>query len=290
VVSNLNIGYGRSFGRFLPMFDSKVTEETKKWNRQLYPQAILVEDCDASFSNVNDHPPLLPYEIRMPEGRQHFPKNRQISVNRLVVVKNQDRQQLELREEKTLKLVYIFDLGFQAYTGRSELFIFLNFFMPIGFPIFPVKLRQYLRWPQRRGITCYPRVYYGSNLVLWRQAWSIKRAALPMVNKNEPDADYFMRVNRWRCELKLPERVFVRLTNEDEMEKLSVKEKKKLLPDDRKPQYIDFANPFLVRLFGKMLARVNRRLWIEEMLPDKNQLLKFDGKPYVSEFIFQWKE
>src|SRR3989344_4331937 len=289
VLNDLNGGYGRSFSRFLTLFDIQFTRELQRINKQCFIWQILAEDNDASVFNANVHPPLLDFEIKMPGSRPHYPKSRQLSINRLMVADNPETQSLELRDSKTSKPVLIFDLGFQGHASRSGLFKFLYRLGPMYNLEYPDKPSSYLRWPKKSGVTCFPRVYYGSNLVVWRQAWYIDRECLPYLNPSERDYDYFLRLNHWRIVNEIPEKVFIRVVKEEDKEKLTKKAKKKLLPDDYKPQYIDFINPFLVRLFAKSIVRVVKRLWIEEMLPTNEQVLKFDNKPFVSEFIFQWQ-
>ena len=57
---------------------------------------------------------------------------------------------------------------------------------------------------------------------------------------------------------------------------------------DFKPQYLDFENPLLVRMFGKMIADSSFHVIIEEMLPDIEELALIDeGKGYVSELLVE---
>lgn len=41
-------------------------------------------------------------------------------------------------------------------------------------------------------------------------------------------------------------------------------------------------------MFGKLLDKVAVQLLVQEMLPASDQLLKVDGRKYVSEFVVQW--
>ena len=55
-----------------------------------------------------------------------------------------------------------------------------------------------------------------------------------------------------------------------------------------KPQYIDFNNPLLVGLFGKMTVNLNRFLvTLEERYPDADALPRYLGRAYASEMIVQ---
>jgi hypothetical protein len=59
--------------------------------------------------------------------------------------------------------------------------------------------------------------------------------------------------------------------------------------DHHKPQYIDFRNPLLVGLFGKISGDLdNYMIVLEERYPDGDDLPTVDGRPYTNEMIFQF--
>lgn len=76
-----------------------------------------------------------------------------------------------------------------------------------------------------------------------------------------------------------------------EGEEKTVEQKKarpKMSRDLYKPQYIDFNNPLLVGLFGKMTVNLkNYTVTLEERYPLSDGLPEFDGKRYSTEQIFQ---
>ena len=62
----------------------------------------------------------------------------------------------------------------------------------------------------------------------------------------------------------------------------------KMSRDFYKPQYIDFLNPLLVNLFGKLTVNLkNFSVTIEEKYPDKSQMPEYEGKYFSTEQIFQ---
>jgi hypothetical protein len=79
--------------------------------------------------------------------------------------------------------------------------------------------------------------------------------------------------------------------SEIKKEAVTVKDKikqNKFSRDYYKPQYIDFFNPLLVDLFGKITAGLkNYLVTIEERYPDKTQLPSFEEKTFAVEQIFQ---
>ena len=59
--------------------------------------------------------------------------------------------------------------------------------------------------------------------------------------------------------------------------------------DYAKPQYIDFSNPLLVDLFGRLPGGLaNFTLHIEERYPDAASCAQANGQPYATEFIVQF--
>ena len=78
-------GFGKMFSRFLHIFDSSVTNDLRQWNQQLNRDELLLENHDASYFNANLHPPLLPYEIWMPNGNNTLPPDKQIPITDIEV-------------------------------------------------------------------------------------------------------------------------------------------------------------------------------------------------------------
>ena len=58
--------------------------------------------------------------------------------------------------------------------------------------------------------------------------------------------------------------------------------------DFHKPQFMDFANPLLVGLLGKMGSGLRSyRVVVEERLPGPGELARHDGAGYATELIVQ---
>jgi len=294
-------GFGKLTSRFLHLFDPAVLEATRAWNQTLGDEALLLEDCDASFFNANLHPPLMPYEVWSPNSHNSLPVDRQLAVTGMQVRYDAARNRLDLIHTASGKPVRVFDLGFEGPKGRSQLFKLLEHFT----------LAEYLHYypcvnvvnslhtppvpegePEPVRIRMVPRVVYADRLVLQRQTWSVPRALLPLKEHDEGDWAYFARLHAWREAHGMPDEVFVYvaegytpLMNDDE-------EAGKTGPlgskDDYKPQYISFKNPFLVQLLARLMPRVRRRLRIVEMLPHSGHLMRMGGRRYVTELAPQW--
>jgi hypothetical protein len=284
-------GYGRMFSRFLHILEPGVTEALRKRNLSLAAEDLLVEDTDASYFNANLHPPLMPYEIWMPNGHNNLPPERQIPITELTVRRDEESGGLKLWHAKADKRAYVFDLGFQGHRGRSQLFQLLEKFTlaPMLF-VSPLNscLNAALAPQQQETVTVRPRVVYEDTIVLQRKAWSIPNQCLPLKEAHEDDWDYFRRINLWRRELGMPAEVFLFLVDRRQLERIPEEKKKKLGRDDYKPQYICFDNPFLVNLFEKALPKAPASVKIEEMLPDSRQLLRLGKNRHITEFVVQW--
>jgi hypothetical protein len=84
---------------------------------------------------------------------------------------------------------------------------------------------------------------------------------VPRRAKGERDVDFMPRLVAWLRRQAIPDRVFVRV-----MDRVFKSEKIK----DRKPVFIDFANPWLVADFERQLGP-DQVVIIEEALPDPYQ-------------------
>ena len=288
-------GYGKLTGRFLHLFPAEITEQLRIWNSRIGAGSLMAENTDASYFNANLHPPLLEYEIAVPEGHGNLSGEKQLQAGNILVAADQEQQSLKLIHASSGQAVRIFDLGLQNINTRSPFFQLLERFSPTAY-IYTTPLTRAinLHLYENRELTdvlVVPRIVYEDTLILQRKSWKIAQKALPYRNSQEPDWDYLARLEEWRQLHAIPEEVFVSVTTSAEYATLSVEEKRNIGKDDYKPQYISFKNPLLIGLFEKMLRKVPRFLVLSEMLPSSRQLLSPDGKEqYVTEFVFQWYE
>jgi hypothetical protein len=293
-------GHGKMISRFLHVFDESITEDLRQWNQPRHGEDLFVEDCDASFFNANIHPPLMPWEIRTPNGQNSLPEEKQIPVTELQVRVDEKNDRLQLIHQPSQKPIHVFDLGFQGHRGRSPLFHLLANFTPAEYlfcqPVINVINHCYRQRAEQKEdhterrprIWTVPRTVYENRIILQRKTWFVPHERLPYRTSSESRWSYFCRLNEWRREQELPEEVFVYVTTPQEMEMLKPEALDRIGRDDYKPQYISFKNPFLVNLFEKLIARVPSVLRIEEMLPSSQQLLTLGQRRYVTEFVIQW--
>jgi len=293
VMNALPHGYGKFFSRFLHVFDAAVTGHFRKWNRDLFKGTLMAENCDASMFNANLHPSLMPFEIRMPGSHNLLGMDRQIPVTQIQVCLAENGQQLQLIHRPSGKRLFVFDLGFVARAGRSELFNLLKKFSPaLTYNLFPILFAindHYQTLDQKSDsqdrIYQLPRITYQDVLVLQRRAWKVPRALLPLRTPSESQWQWFRRIRAWQKELGIPDHVFISAANRTETQD----QRNKVGRDDYKPQYLSFKNPLTLRILQKVMPKVPHTLTITEMLPAPEHLLRIQDDPFVTEFILEWQ-
>ena len=294
VINARPYGFGKFFSRFLHLIDPEVTQALRDWNKSSDPHALLLENCDASMFNANLHPPLMPYEVWMPGSQNMLPASRHIPVTEIQVSFDESAQELQLRHGKSGKKIHIFDLGFAADVGRSELYQLLKRLSPgKNYNIFPLiwAINEFCSEPTRQekpadeSIRYLPRILFEDILVLQRQTWIIPQSGLPLRLPQENDWDWFKRVKYWQQNLGLPDLVFVNAANHSE----AMDRENGLGKDDYKPQYISFKSPLLLRLLEKIFTKVPKALTLSEMLPSPEQQTLIGGQPFVTEALLEWR-
>lgn len=293
VLNGSSIGFGKMYSRFLYMFNPEITSLLRKWNTPEYPDVIFAENIDSSDLNVNMHPPLMKYKFETFPNDKNLNSSSQIAIKDLSVIFDKSMKKLQLIHKKSGKYLYFFDLGFQGPMGRSGLFKFINSFYTVHcihpFPLIS-KINSYIN--KNNNIDIIPRIIYEDQIILQRKTWIVNKKILPYQQKTESNSDYFFRINRWRTENSIPKEIFIHINNNGDLtQDLTHKTDetiKKIGKDDYKPQYINFANPFLVDLFGKIINKVPNNLSFVEMLPNSNQLISINKQNRVTEFMVQW--
>ncbi len=276
-------GYGKMIGRFLHLFSPSVTDAFQNWNEKLRKDMLWVENTDASIYNPNLHPPLMPFEIRMPGSQNTLPTEQQISVDKLSVVYNELENKLDLIHQPTDRKVFVFDLGFEALESRSPLFQLLaSFSYPLtSQSILAEIVNHHFEQKEDPIITFQPRICVGNHLVIQRRRWYVKKDFLPFKLNSEKESYYFVRINKWVRENQIPSKVFITIKPGDLKKGDSEK------TDDYKPQFIDFESPVFVQLFHKLIKKITVKLKIEEVLPFPNEAI--NDQYYASEYLVQWE-
>jgi len=325
IVQNGNylVEYGKFFSRFLYMFPESIQNKLYAENMALTDQ-YLAEICGDAKFNANLHPPLLRWELSYPTGESGLAEKQIRSSEICVEADPNDRHALCLRHGPTGKWVIPVDLGFMNPRMRPPLYQLLLRFTPPS--MFWIQMPETLG-PQENAISISkraissipplenfrqaqiiyrPRVTYSRFLILSRRLWQVPSDLFPHRLPKEKSCEYFVRVNRWRKENGIPQEVFVRVRplpqrhqdNDKSHESQDSPQNERVenavmgnvaSRDLYKPQYIDFSNPLLVKLFGRMAASLKHFVAnLEERLPSAENLLDYQNNRYVTEFILQF--
>ncbi len=283
VLNSVHTGFGKMGSRFLHQLPKEVTNQLITLNSDASTNALLCELDDATHSNANVHPALLPYRLTL-AGHQQAHRPGGLCVTELALKPDPHQRQLQLVHIPTQRPVCLYDLGTVLPTFRSPLFAFLSLFaMGNKLNIQPFLKGFYQPMIQPQGISVIPRLVLNGRVVVQRRAWHVPTGSLPPRETNA--ATFFRQVNRWRLDAQLPDRVFVFVQSKFMYEAADLRN---LNRDDAKPQFIDFTNPMLVGLFAKLAGKCRTALLIEEMLPDAPQLTPLAGRGTVSEYLLQW--
>lgn len=269
LVNSLHRGPGRPLLRFLANFQDQnrrdnILTELRDW---MYEKSERAEICElaATFDfNVNLHPHFTRTSINY--SGKYQPGFNSLTLGELMASLDSDGH-IRLTCGDLEREIIPADFGMMA--DLFQPFAYRLLVMLGGAPAFSPFLFNPYWWPrppsENSGVVHFPRLRFGRCIVR-RRAWAIPKEQLPIRQRNESDVFYFSRVRAWQKTLGLPEQVFVR---EAEAQKwiTGVQQKpgrKQWLK--HKPEYVHFGNFFLLQVFEKLVADVER-LYVEEMLP-----------------------
>lgn len=294
------MGHGTFFSRFLFVLPDAVQEALLDRNRAMPFRFAELSD-DANF-NANLHPPLTTHSISYPpgmarDGLQHLDL-RDLDV----VPAPASPWTLHLRARSTGQRVVPLDAGFLALRKRPPLYNLLTKFSPSSawYPDLPrsPSLDASGAPEPPPDVVRRPRVVFDDRLVLTRESWTVESDTILRPQQEESFVDSFLRLNRWRADLGIPESTYYNIR----IEPGSVPEENQAEPHaphgggpqrqqelHRKPQYLDFQSPLLTRLFQSSLpddaASVTT---FEECWPSRDHLLTdADGTPYATELVIR---
>lgn len=283
VVNALLPGMGKVSGRFLSLFDRKITDSFIQHNEKLHPGTIKVELNDASTFNANIHPPLLAQELELPGGNNIYPSGKQLKICDLKVKYDEEKGILKLYKDDTE--LYSYDLSLESFYNRSNLYQLLSHFNPdarVSLQPFIQLIDQFYQDQHPvplPDLFALPRIVYAKNVILRRKTWRIKTTIVPQQDQFETDFEYFIKLNDWLNKNNLPHEVFLFLRKRAYQHKSD--DKREGLHDDYKPQYLSFHSPLFLALFKKLLLRAGNYITLEEVFPKPAQ-------NKVSEYLIQW--
>jgi hypothetical protein len=241
---------------------------TKHHQERVGPSGpVLAELSGALSSTLNVRLPSLPYEIDYPFTVSSRPQAQQIPLHDLSVV-----------HDPRTDLVSLFSTQLGAQVLPRHLGMLADFVLPAAAqllvrafggsglvhagmpPLIGMDAWILLSQPGELGeIVRHPRVEVG-RVVLQRARWAVPAQRVPCRAKGERDADFLLRLVAWLRQQSIPDHVFVRVFD-------GVFNSERI--KERKPVFIDFANPWLVADFERQLGP--GLVIFEEALPDPYQ-------------------
>ena len=243
-------------------------------------------EFDASFgSSLNQRAAATRYAIDLDGSCSGRPSARLIRPAGLEVVHDRTERRLRLEWRETGRPVRPLHLGLLAT------------------PLLPLPARLLVEafgqssysfwsdWPQLwRTAAVTPgaprrvaRIALGS-VVLRRACWFVDGGQAPARTPGEPDGQYLVRVHAWREAHGLPLRCYLRTLTPRPAEGYAGPA---LHDKDRKPVYLDFTHPHLLRIFEQAAAS-GRPLLLTEPLPDlQDAPARPDGRRHAAEFLIE---
>ena len=281
VINGLTPGFGKLFGRFLPLFNEEITIQLQKWNSEIQGENLWVENVDASIFNANLHPSLLNYEIKNVASQNNLSPGNQISIKDMEVTWDEDLKEPILVFSKTKKRISIFDFGFEHPENRSPMFQLLNgFCLPHATYRFFLELVNELFFDEKPNeIKSLKKIVIDEHLVLQRSFQEVSIFFFPKKEKNESNSSYFLKIQKWKSNNSFPQYIFVKPIQDSENSNANLNK------DFFKPQVIDLHSPIAIVLLQKVLEKHTGRIRVEEMLPNEEEMIGDS----IAEFVVQWK-
>jgi hypothetical protein len=309
------LGYGKYFSRFLPLVHEGLTTLVRETNRAMGSATLAEITADGNF-NGNYHPQLVEHDIHYPTTESLAQGT--IRCDQLVVERHDAESQLRLRETKSGEPVIPLDLGFLTQMQRPPLFQLLTWFNTSGTLSLP--LPETLAKPAQgdgvsedggdpKPIEYRPRITYNGTVVVARRRWAIPSVLFPKPYPDERDHEYFIRLNSWREQHTIPSQVFAKVLaserpgskpneaesaeplpqrNEEETPSVPARPRVRRSQDFRKPQFIDFESPLLVKLFPKLPADLEKfTVVLEERYPTADDLPHTAMGRHACELVLQ---
>jgi Lantibiotic dehydratase, N terminus len=228
---------------------------------------VLAELSGTLSSTLNVRLPTLPYEIDYPFTVSGRPQAQRIPLHDLNVVHDPRTDLVSLFSTRLGAQVLPRHLGMLAdFVMPAAALLLVRAFGGAGLvhasmpPLIGVDWMRLSEPGELGEIVRHPRVEVG-RVVLQRARWFVPAELVPRRAKGERDADFLLRLVAWLRQQAIPDRVFVRV-----MDRVFNGERVK----DRKPVFIDFANPWLVADFERQVGP-DQLVIIDEALPDPYQ-------------------
>ncbi|MDB4894421.1 MAG: hypothetical protein JWN15_683 [Firmicutes bacterium] len=299
VLNDIMNGFAQGAARYAYLLDGRepgwFSDHLRGYLEGLLPDRLQFLELPGTFGfNASRRPDLAGLALAYP-GVCTAGSQPQIQLADLSLRHSEAENRLLLEDRRTGQVLLPVNLGSLTAMLSPALFNALCMLTAVGSARLPVlqMLERGLGAEERQRTRSYPRVRI-AGAVIARRSWVVPRSELPVRPKGTDDFAYMVQVERWRQAAGLPDQIFIRTTLDPAAVLF-----RSMLPgqeagpteirdQQRKPQYVDFRSPVLVRVFEKHLDEVAEVLLVEEMLPGPSDLLAGpEGESSISEWLVE---
>ncbi|WP_052889349.1 lantibiotic dehydratase [Thermogemmatispora carboxidivorans] len=301
VLNSIQSGFGRHLRR-LGYLEAQLAPASRESEMQAGGAALadtagpLPVAIQGIFgSNLNLRLPGSEYEIAYPGSPSSGSPERLLPLSDLLVQHDSVSQRLVLRSRRLNRQLLPMHLGLMSDYWLPPLYRFLLWACgeTPGERLWSLRLllldppltrgSKDAREPQPRY---QPRTCLG-RICLNRAHWYLPPACLPVRQKGESHFDYFLKVQRWSAQHRLPARCFLRVNPFDFQAAEGPDGSAYSLSKERKPVYLDFESYFSLSMFEHLIEKSSFGLLLEEALPAETDLLPAHEGGYVCEYVFE---
>ncbi|HEU4711113.1 MAG TPA: lantibiotic dehydratase [Pyrinomonadaceae bacterium] len=298
VLNDAMAGHGIFFSRFCDLVEPA---ETGRWSlRDVISDRIASDhpnqgDLTTVLAlNVNLHPRLTPQEIVYPGSVASGSKD-VLTVRDLSIKADPDHHTLRLFNRHDGRPVELTPMNFLFPAAAPRLYRFLCALAPLH--SYRSGLWDRLQPWSRREISHLPRLMLG-DLVLERRCWFLPLAEIKELGdgSNVETLSSLLVIHEWVQRHNLPRECFFQIheiVEETEPGNWLDATRRWALnarTARRKGQYVDFRNPFLVRLLLKQAASIgNGRVLFQETLPPTQIYSDHSSLKSAEEFVIEMK-
>ncbi|HEY7418993.1 MAG TPA: lantibiotic dehydratase [Ktedonobacteraceae bacterium] len=304
VLNGAITGHGAPYSRFCDLFEVSVDGESWSLREAIentinrHSQEIKQLDITTVLGlNINLHPRLTPLELEYPRAKSLPGATGVLHLHDLEVHADAEQRQLYLFSKQDSKPLNLVPLNFIFPAAAPPLYRFLCVFGSI------INFRggfwdRYLAYAggEQSERSYFPRLQLG-NVVLERQTWKYPIKQLSTLNVDEHDEfSLLVAGSNWKNQMGLPAEGFFRITDsakflsgnmdwQEGVRNWVLSARRARL---RKPHYIDFTNPFLLRILFKQLGTMSQGLFsVQECLPTTDMYAASNSLSSAEELVFE---
>lgn len=272
-VNAVTVGYGRGQSRLRHLIKGAGDEQAAPWRADPgCPHGPVVAEIGGAFGTaLNGRVPAAPYEIDYPYAASRRPPGERLPLGDLFAVHDPGTGLLRLESARLGRPVRVVHLGLMfegLLPPAARLLVRMS-----GFTVLPpgwVDAEPALPSNAPDEVVASPRVEVG-HVVLRRARWIVRAAAVPE-RAGGSDADYLLRMARWRRRHGIPSRAFVRVVDAAATAAGGVFDK------SRKPVYVDWAHGLLASTFERMVRGRHGLVVLEEPVPAPDETAGPEGR------------